>query len=85
MKSFNYVITDPIGIHARPAGLLVELAKGCPAEITIKANGKSAKAKKLIQIMSLGAKQGTELEIEVNGEGEEETCAKVEEFFKANL
>ena len=27
MKSFNYVITDEVGIHARPAGLLVKEAK----------------------------------------------------------
>ncbi|MBQ7732407.1 MAG: HPr family phosphocarrier protein, partial [Synergistaceae bacterium] len=24
MKEFKYVITDPVGIHARPAGLLVK-------------------------------------------------------------
>ena len=28
MKSFEYVITDPVGIHARPAGLLVKEIKG---------------------------------------------------------
>jgi len=27
MKQFTYVINDPIGIHARPAGLLVKAAK----------------------------------------------------------
>ena len=27
MKSFDYVITDPVGIHARPAGILVKEVK----------------------------------------------------------
>lgn len=85
MKSFTYVITDPVGIHARPAGLLVEAAKACTADVTIKANGKSAKAKKLIQLMGLGVKQGTEVVVEVEGEGEETAAAEMEQFFKENF
>ena len=27
MKSFNYTITDPVGLHARPAGMLVKEVK----------------------------------------------------------
>ena len=27
MKTFNYIITDEVGIHARPAGMLVKEAK----------------------------------------------------------
>ena len=27
MKSFTYTITDPVGIHARPAGILVKAVK----------------------------------------------------------
>ena len=35
MKSFNYVITDEVGIHARPAGLLVKEAKKYESAVTI--------------------------------------------------
>ena len=35
MKSFQYVITDEMGLHARPAGLLVKEAKNYDSEITI--------------------------------------------------
>ena len=43
MKSFNYVITDEVGIHARPAGLLVKEAKKFESECTITKDGKTKK------------------------------------------
>ncbi|MCD8090952.1 MAG: HPr family phosphocarrier protein, partial [Clostridiales bacterium] len=36
MVSFNYVITDEVGIHARPAGLLVKAAKAVSSTVVIK-------------------------------------------------
>ena len=42
MKQFEYTITDPVGIHARPAGLLVKAAKALDSTVTIaKADGRS--------------------------------------------
>ena len=47
MKKFEYIITDPVGIHARPAGLLVKAAKALDSTVTIeKIGGKSAAATK---------------------------------------
>lgn len=85
MKEIKYVITDEIGIHARPAGLLVKAAKECASKITLEANGKSADATKLMAIMSLGVKHGVEVTIKASGEDEEEAIVKMEEFMKANL
>lgn len=85
MKEFKYVITDEIGIHARPAGMLAKLAKGCASKITITANGKTAEATKLMAVMGLGAKCGTEVVMQAEGADEEEAIVKVEEFMKANL
>ena len=62
MKQFSYVITDPVGIHARPAGMLVKAAKDLDSTITIeKTGGKSATATKLMAVMGLGIKQGDEV------------------------
>ena len=45
MKKFEYTITDPLGIHARPAGLLVKAVKALDSTVTIeKVGGKSAAA-----------------------------------------
>lgn len=40
MKSFEYTIKDELGIHARPAGMLVKEAKNFASECTITKDGK---------------------------------------------
>ena len=85
MKQFTYVITDEVGIHARPAGLLVKEAKALASKITLEANGKSADASKLMAVMQLGVKKGQEVVIKAEGDDEDAAIAKLEEFMKANL
>ena len=85
MKSFEYVIKDEVGIHARPAGLLVKEAKNYESVIKITKNGKTAEAGKLMALMGLGVKQGENVTVTVEGSDEEVAAAKMEEFFKANL
>lgn len=46
MKEFIYTVTDPQGIHARPAGELVKLAKEFTSSVTISKDGKSGDCKK---------------------------------------
>lgn len=58
MKKFEYTINDPVGIHARPAGLLAKKAKTMGSTVTIAtADGRSAAASKLMALMGLGVKQ----------------------------
>ena len=83
MKTFEYTITDELGIHARPAGELVKVTKQFASTIKLDCNGKSADAKRLIAVMSLGAKQGNKITVSV--EGADEAAAKLEEFFKTQL
>lgn len=85
MKVFQYVITDEVGIHARPAGLLVKAAKQVASQVKIEANGKSADAKKLMALMSLGVKKGQEVKVTVEGPDEEEAAGLLEQFFRENL
>ena len=85
MKTFEYTITDPVGIHARPAGVLSKEAKKYDSVITITKDGKSAEAKKLMALMSLGVKQGETVTVSVEGGDEERVAAEMEEFFKNNL
>lgn len=85
MREFKYVITDEIGIHARPAGMLVKAAKGCNSKITLKINGKSADATKLMAVMGLGARHGEEITVQAEGDDEDMAIDKIEEFMKENL
>lgn len=86
MKKFEYTITDPVGIHARPAGLLAKAARALDSTVTIeKADGKSAAATKLMALMGLGIKQGDTVSVTVEGGNEEASAAAMEQFFKENL
>ena len=67
MKSFSYVITDAVGIHARPAGMLVKEVKKYDAKITINKAGKKVEAGKLMAIMALGVKCGDEVVVDTVG------------------
>ena len=86
MKQFTYTITDPVGIHARPAGLLAKAAKALDSTVTIaRADGKSAHATKLMALMGLGIKQGGTVTVTVEGGNEDASAAAMEQFFQDNL
>ncbi|MBQ9437757.1 MAG: HPr family phosphocarrier protein [Lachnospiraceae bacterium] len=85
MKEFKYVLTDPVGIHARPAGTLAKEAKKFTSVVTIIKGEKSAKATSLTKLMSLGAKQGDEITVQVEGDDEEAAAAAIEQFLKENM
>ena len=86
MKTFEYTITDPVGIHARPAGILVKEVKNYKDSVITLAKGeKSVNLLKLMALMQMGIKQGDKVTVSVEGGDEEAVCAKIEEFFKANL
>lgn len=87
MKQFTYTITDPLGIHARPAGMLAKEAKAFAPDtsITITKDGNTAKATQLMKLMSLTVKQGNEVTVAAEGPAEDEAIAAMEAFFKANL
>lgn len=85
MKTFTYTIKDDLGIHARPAGLLVKTAKNFNSEITIAKDGKSVNALKLMALMGLGVKCGDTITVTVSGEDEDSAASAMEEFFKSNL
>lgn len=85
MKEFSYVVTDPIGLHARPAGVLVNLVKKFSSNVLISKGNKKAEGKKLMALMLLGIKQGEEITVNITGEDEEEACSELEKFLKENL
>ena len=86
MKSFEYVITDPVGIHARPAGLLVkEIKSHAGSAVTITKGEKSVNALKLMALMQMGIKQGDTITVSVEGGDEAAVAAAIEAFLKANL
>jgi len=85
MKSFEYVITEPVGIHARPAGLLNKEAKKYKSTITISRGEKTANVLRLMAVMQLGVKCGETVKVTIEGEDEEAVAPIIEECGKANF
>lgn len=85
MKSFTYVITDEVGIHARPAGVLAKEAKNYASKVTLTRGDKSAEATKLMALMAMGVKCGEEVTVTVEGEDEDTAVVAIEKFFQENL
>ena len=85
MKSFEYTVKDPIGIHARPAGMLSREGKKYKSAITVIKNGKSANVLRLMALMGLGVKCGEPVTVTVEGEDEDVAFAGIKEFFETNL
>lgn len=85
MKEFTHVIADPLGLHARPAGMLVKAAAGYASTVTVTAPTGKADAKRLMAVMRLAAKQGMELTVTCEGADEEAAAAGLQAFLKENL
>ena len=82
MKTFNYTITDEVGIHARPAGLLAKKAKEFESVCTIEKGGKSVNITKL---MALGVKQGDTVTVTCEGADEDKASEALKAFFEETL
>ena len=85
MKEFKYTITDEVGIHARPAGLLVQEAKKFTSTITFIKGEKSSKATSLMKLMGMGIVKGDEVTIQVEGDDEDAAAEAIKAFMEANF
>ena len=85
MKQFEYTITEPVGIHARPASILVKKAVSYESTVILGKNGKTTDAKRLMALMALGIKCGDKVIFTIEGKDEEAAACDLEEFCKNNL
>lgn len=81
MKDFSYVIKDKLGIHARPAGLLVKETSKFACKIIIKKDATEKDAKSILGVMGLGAKNGDKVVITFDGTDEAAALETIRNFF----
>ena len=74
-------ITNPAGLHARPAAEFVKRAKASPSNISVTANDKTVNAKSMLGILKLGATMGTTVAIEVDGDDADDVLADFRELL----
>jgi phosphocarrier protein len=84
MTEIKYLINDELGLHARPAGLLVKMAAKYKSDIQLGTPIKMVNAKRIIGVMALTLKQGNEMTMTFNGEDEAEAVSAVKAFLAEN-
>lgn len=86
MKTILVKIIDPIGIHARPAAAITTAANKFESSVSFKSidTNKIANAKSVINLMSLGAKNGNSIEISVSGSDEENAIEEIKKVMLDN-
>lgn len=84
MKEFTYTITDPVGIHARPAGLLAKKAAEYKSIITVVKGEKKADTRRLMALMGLGIKCDDTITVQAEGEDEHIAIDAVKAFLIDN-
>ncbi|WP_410638420.1 HPr family phosphocarrier protein [Amycolatopsis sp. lyj-346] len=86
MSSRKVVIGSPVGLHARPAKLLVELAGRLPVPVKIgRDEDQLVDAGSILGVMALGVRGGEEVLLTADGEGAEEALSEVAELLARDL
>ncbi|MDR1689192.1 MAG: HPr family phosphocarrier protein [Clostridiales bacterium] len=85
MVTLNYTINDDLGIHARPAGIIVRQAKNSKSQVFLRKGDKQVNASNILGIMGLGVKKGETVQICAEGPDETEAAQNMLNLFKENL
>jgi phosphocarrier protein HPr len=64
----SFLVRNRLGLHARAAAKLVNIASKYPCEIVVSRDGQGANAKSVMGVLLLCGAQGTSLDIEARGE-----------------
>ena len=86
--SRDIIVSNSMGLHARPAMQLVDLANSFKSEVRVIKPGEepvTADGKSVMQMIVLEATQGTPLRIEADGEDAEEAVKKLVELFESKF
>jgi len=85
MPEKTVIVTHKVGLHARPASVFVQTASKFASDISVTCEERTANAKSILTVLTLGAHQGAEITIKAEGEDAQEALdtlvALVEDNF----
>ena len=81
MKEIVYQVTNSMGVHARPCAVLAQCCVNFKSIVTVTSNGKTADGRNVLELLSLRAKKGDTLILQLNGEDEEQAVRAVQEVI----
>lgn len=87
MQTFDYKITDLLGVHARPVQKIVELSKKFDSDVFVqrKDGEKEVNIENVLAFVEMGIKHGDVITVKVKGKDEKVLAAALEASFKENL
>jgi|Deesub1362A_J573_1020465.scaffolds.fasta_scaffold00927_7 phosphotransferase system HPr (HPr) family protein len=88
MQRIRLIVNHPVGLHARPAAQFVQTASQFQSAITVanvNDNAKPVDAKSILNILTLGVNQGTEIEISAQGPDEQEAIEALKALVESNF
>ncbi|MBP1934731.1 HPr family phosphocarrier protein [Ammoniphilus resinae] len=83
MLTKTITIKNPSGLHARPATAFVQKASAYPCNVNLIKGSKKINGKSIMGLMTLAAKQGEELILEVDGPEEEVALDELTKVLEA--
>ena len=85
MRTTTLTLINPLGMHARAASSLVDVSKGFASDIKLIKDGNEVDGKSIMSLLLLGASVGSQLQLSVSGDDEDDAfsavCALVEAGF----
>lgn len=73
------------GLHARPAAIFVQNAKGFQCQITLSKNNKTVNAKSILSVLTLGAEQGEQVVLKADGDDAEMAIDRLSTLLEGDL
>lgn len=81
MKRCRVVVPWQEGLHVRPAGVLIRVARGFSSSVTLRCAGRAADIRSILSILALCAALGSVVDIEVDGDDEADAAVAIERVF----
>lgn len=85
MTSFVFKLTNEHGLHARPAGLIVQTCSKFQSKVSLLKNGQPYNCKSVLGLMKMGAAKGDELTLEIEGSDEANALEAMKALISANF
>lgn len=78
-------LTNPSGLHARPAAVFAKAAGAFDAQVTVRKDDREVNAASVLSLLTLGCRQGDEITIRADGEGAQEAVDQLVALVESGL
>lgn len=85
MQREDITITNAVGLHARPASIFVQTSNKFNSEIIIEYDTKTANAKSILQVLSLGVQKDEIISLKISGEDEVQALKALRSLVDENF